>query len=101
DPAMVQAALIQANIRANASQVAKHDISVSPMSSSAIMTLTVTDKSPQVALGLSKALATVVVNQLNQLGVKGNPELVALAKTHSQLVTRRDQLQSELSQSGT
>jgi hypothetical protein len=101
DPAMVQAALTQANIRANASQVAKHDISVSPMSSSAIMILTVTDKSPQVALGLSKALATVVVNQLNQLGVKGNPELVALAKTHSQLVTRRDQLQSELSQSGT
>jgi capsular polysaccharide biosynthesis protein len=97
DPAMVQAAIRQAKVGRNAEQVAKHDISVGPLSSSAIMAITVTDKSPQVALALSSTLATAVVNQLNQLGVKGNPELVALAQTHAQLVARRDQLQSQLS----
>lgn len=96
DPAMVQQALRQAKISRNAAQVAKHDISVAPAGSSAIMGITVTDKSPQVAQALSGTLATAVVDQLNQLGVKGNPELVSLAKTHSQLVTRRDELQKKL-----
>ena len=96
DPAMVQQALRQAKISRNASQVAKHDISVAPAGSYAIMGITVTDKSPQVAQALSATLATGVVDQLNQLGVKGNPELLSLAKTHSQLVTKRDQLQKAL-----
>lgn len=100
DPVMVQTALRQAKINRNPEQVAKHDISVGPLSSSAIMAITVTDKSPQVALALSGTLATAVVNQLNQLGVKGNPELAALAVTHAQLVTRRDQLQSQLNTVG-
>ena len=100
-PEQVQQALTAANISgADVLQIAKHEISVSPMSSSAIMIITVTDKNPQVALDLSRALAPVVVNQLNQLGVSSNPELAALAKTHSQLVTRRDQLQSQLTASG-
>ena len=96
DPALVQQALRQAKISRDASQVAKHDISVAPAGSSAIMGITVTDKSAHVAQALSGTLATAVVDQLNQLGVKGNPELVSLAKTHSQLVTRRDQLQKSL-----
>jgi capsular polysaccharide biosynthesis protein len=100
DPALVGAAIRQAKLSKNAVQVAKHDITVSPMSSSAIMAITVTDKSPQAALALSGTLATAVVNKLNQLGVKGNPELVALGKTHAELVSRRDQLQSALSQVG-
>lgn len=100
DPALVQAAIRKAKISRDATQVAKHDISVSPRSSSAIMAITVTDKSPQAALALSGTLATAVVNQLNQLGVKGNPELVALSQTHTQLVNRRDQLQSELGKTG-
>ncbi|MGH3263499.1 MAG: hypothetical protein ACRDNS_16065, partial [Trebonia sp.] len=45
-------------------------------------------------------LATAVVNQLNQLGVKGNPELTSLAKTHAQLAARVDHLQSELKTTG-
>jgi hypothetical protein len=101
DPALVQAAISQAKVSRNAVQVAKHDISVSPLSSSAIMAITVTDKSRRVALALSVTLATAVVNQLNQLGVKGNPELASLSKTHAQLVARRDQLQSELNTVGT
>jgi capsular polysaccharide biosynthesis protein len=100
DPVLVHAAISQAKISRNADQVAKHNISVRPLSSSAIMAITVTDKSPQVAVALSGALATAAVNKLNQLGVKGNPELVALAQTHAQLVARRDQLQSELSTTG-
>jgi capsular polysaccharide biosynthesis protein len=100
DPAIVQQALRQAKISRNAAEVAKHDISVAPAGSSAIMGITVNDKSPQVAHALPGPLATAVVNQLNQLGVKGNPELVSLAKTHSQLVTKRDQLQKALAGSG-
>jgi hypothetical protein len=100
DPAMVQAAITQAKVGRNAVQVAKHDISVGPLSSSAIMAITVTDKESHVALALSGALATAVVNQLNQLGVKGNPELATLDTTHAQLVSKRDGLQSELAKVG-
>jgi hypothetical protein len=96
DPALVQAALSQAKVNRNATLVAKHDISVSPLSSSAIMAITVTDKSPQVALALSKTLANAVVNDLNELGVNGNPELAALAKTNAELAARKNQLLTEL-----
>jgi hypothetical protein len=99
-PEQVQKAITRSHVRADALQVAKHEITVSPMSSSAIMTVTVTDKDPLVALNLARALAPVVVDQLNQLGVASNPELAALAKTHAQLVTRRDKLQSKLANDG-
>jgi capsular polysaccharide biosynthesis protein len=100
DPAMVQQALTQAKVSRDASQVAKHHVSVTPMSTSAIMAITVTDKDPQVALAVSTSLATAVVNQLNQLGVKGNPELASLSQTHAQLVSRATQLQSQLNTVG-
>jgi capsular polysaccharide biosynthesis protein len=100
DPALVQSAMSQAKVSRNATQVAKHEISVSPMSSSAIMTITVTDKSPQVALALSGTLATAVVNQLNELGVKDNPLLVQLSKTNAELQARRDHLLTELNTAG-
>jgi capsular polysaccharide biosynthesis protein len=96
DPALVQAVIIQAKLSRNATQVAKHDISVSQVSSSAIMAITVTDKTRQAALALSSALATAVVNQLNVLGVKDNPELASLSKTNAELVTKRNQLLAEL-----
>jgi capsular polysaccharide biosynthesis protein len=95
-PALVQAAISQAKISRNATQVAKHDIAVSPLSSSAIMAITVTDKSPQAALALSGTLATAVVNQLNELGVKDNPLLAQLSKTNVELQARRDHLLSQL-----
>ncbi len=101
DPVTVQAALTQAKVNRDASQVAAHDVSVTPMSTSAIMSITVTDKDPQAALAISTSLATAVVNQLNQLGVKGNPELAQLSQIHAGLVSRTSQLQSELSASGT
>jgi len=93
----VQGALSQVKVNRNAAQVARHEVSVSPLGSSAIMVLTVTDPSPKVAMALAGSLANAVVNQLNELGVKDNPELAALAKTSSALGTRRNQLLTELS----
>jgi hypothetical protein len=96
DPALVQTAIEAAGVSRNATQVARHEIAVTPLSSSAIMTLTVTDPSAQVAIALARALASAVVSQLNQLGVKDNPELASLGKTNDQLTARRSQLLSEL-----
>ncbi len=96
DPGLVHQVISQLKLNRDAIQVAKHHVTTSPSSSSAIMMLTVTDAHPQAAISLATALATAVVNQLNELGVKGNPELAALAKTDEQLSSRRDQLLSEL-----
>lgn len=97
DPSLVQKAINQAQVSRDATQVARHEIAVAPLGSSAIMVLTVTDPSPQVAIALAKSLADWIVYQLNQLGIKDNPELAALSKTSSQLATRRNQLLSQLS----
>ena len=61
---------------------------MTPLGSSAIMVLTVTDPSPQVAMALAGSLANSVVSELNQLGIKDDPELATLGKTNSQLVSQ-------------
>ena len=96
DPALVQDAISEARVTRDANQVARHEISVATLGDSAIMVLTVTDPSAQVATALATSLANWVVFQLNQLGVKDNPELAALSKTSSQLATRRNQLLSQI-----
>jgi capsular polysaccharide biosynthesis protein len=96
DPGLVQQVISQVRVNRDAIQVAKHHVTISPSSSSAIMMMTVTDSVPGVAIELATALATAVVNELNQLGVKDNPLLAALSKTSVQLTARRDQLLSEL-----
>ena len=95
-PAQVGTAISQAKVNRDAVQVARHEISVTPLGSSAIMVLTVNDRSPQVAVALAGSLANNVVSELNQLGIKDNPELAELNKTNSQLVGRRNQLLSQL-----
>jgi capsular polysaccharide biosynthesis protein len=95
-PAAVQAAITQAKVNRSVTQVAKHEIAITPLSSSAIMVMTVTDASPQVAVALAGALAHVVVDQLNQLGIKDNPELAQLGQANAQLNIRRNQLLTEL-----
>jgi hypothetical protein len=95
-PAQVQTAISQAKVNRDAVKVARHEISVASLGSSAILVLTVTDPSPQVAVALAGSLAKNVVNELNQLGIKDNPELATLNKTNSQLVSRRNQLLSQL-----
>jgi capsular polysaccharide biosynthesis protein len=97
DPGLVQQVISQIKVNRDAIQVAKHHVTISPSSSSAIMMMTVTDPVPGVAIELATALATAVVNQLNELGVKDNPLLAALSKTSVQLTARRDQLLSQLS----
>jgi capsular polysaccharide biosynthesis protein len=78
DPALVQAALTKAKVNRNASQLARHNVSVTPVGTSAIMDVTVTDQAPQVALATSASLATAVVNQLNQLSTGTGAALVSL-----------------------
>ncbi len=95
-PAVVQTAITQAKVNRSAPHVAKHEIAVTSLSASAIMQVTVTDRSRPVALALAGSLATAVVNQLNELGVQGNPELAVLNKTASDLSSRRSQLLKEL-----
>ena len=96
DPALVQSAIKEAKVSRDATQVAQHEISVAPLGSSAIMVLTVTDPSGPAAMALARSLADWIVFQLNQLGIKDNPELAALGKTSSALATRRNQLLSQL-----
>jgi len=97
DPGLVGTVLSRAKINLSAGEVARHDITVTPLSSSAIMKIAVTNTNRQQAVDLAGLLANAVVIQLNNLGVKDNPELAALAKTHNQLAARRDQLLAQLS----
>jgi capsular polysaccharide biosynthesis protein len=78
DPAMVQAALTQAKASRDASAVAKHNVSVTPVGTSAIMDVSVTDEDPQVALAVSNSLATAVVGQLNHLSTGTGAAVVSL-----------------------
>ena len=95
-PALVRSVINQAKVNRNATQLAKHEISVTPLGSSAIMALTVTDRSSPVAVALAGSLAHAVVNELNQLGINDNPQLAALSKTSAQLAARRNELLREL-----
>jgi hypothetical protein len=95
-PALVGTAISQAKVNRDAVRVARHEISVAPLGSSAIMVLTVNDPSPRVAVALAGSLANSVVTELNELGIKDDPELAALSKTNSQLVSRRNQVLSQL-----
>lgn len=96
DPVTVRQAITAAGIKRDSITVAKNDVSVSPLGSSAVMVLTVTDPSRPAAVKLAGSLATVVVNQLNQLGVQDNPELSKLNASILQLTDRRNKLVSEL-----
>ncbi len=96
DPAVVRQAITAAGVERDATQVARHEISVTPLGTSAVMALTITDRSQPVVLRLATALADVVVNQLNQLGIKDNPELSALNKSIVQLTAKRNMLVAQL-----
>jgi hypothetical protein len=96
DPAIVRQAITAAGVNRNATQVARHEVSVTPLGTSAVMSLTITDPNRTVALRLTGELADAVVNQLNQLGIKDNPELSALNKSIVQLTTKRNKLVNEL-----
>ena len=96
DPAVVQQAINAAGVNRDASQVARHEVSVTPLGTSAVMALTITDRSQPVAVRLAGTLADVVVDQLNQLGIRDNPELSALNKSIAALTATRDALVAQL-----
>ncbi len=91
-PALVQQAITATGVSRNATQVARRDVAVAPLGSSAVMLITVTDASRQVAIKLAGSLATVVVNELNQLGTRSNPQLSALNQATVKLTAQRDKL---------
>jgi capsular polysaccharide biosynthesis protein len=99
-PQVVQNAIRSAGVHLNATKVAQHQISTAALNSSAVVTITVTDSSPSVAIRLSRALATQVVDQLNQLGSQTTQQLQQLTQQQSQLEARRNSLLKALSAAG-
>ena len=96
DPPLVRQAITAAGVDRNPAQVARHEISVTPLGTSAVMALTITDPGREAALRLAGSLANVVVGQLNQLGIADNPELSSLNKSVVQLTVKRDKLVTKL-----
>lgn len=96
DPATVQKAITAAGVQRDSLGVARNAVSVSPLGSSAVMVLTVTDPSRPAAVKLAGSLANAVVNQLNQLGIQDNPELSKLNASILTLTKRRNKLVSQL-----
>ena len=95
-PALVRAAIAAAGVNRDPTQVARRDVAVTPLGSSAVMLITVTDPSKSAAIKMAGALANLVVDELNQLGTRSNPQLAALNKTNLRLTTERDQLIKKL-----
>lgn len=99
NPAIVRKAISDAHVQRDALTVARHHVSVTPLGTSAVMQVTLTDPSRSVALRLDTALANEVVAKLAGLGIQSNPQLAVLAKTNQQLTTQRDKLIAQLSAS--
>jgi capsular polysaccharide biosynthesis protein len=95
-PTVVQVAIKKAGVNRNALDVARHEVAVTSLSSSAIVTVTVTDPSRPVAIRLSRSLANAVVNVLNGLGTQSSLQLASLARQRLQLDTSRARLLAKL-----
>jgi hypothetical protein len=91
-PAVVRSAITASGVNRNAVSVARHEVSATTLSSSAIIALTVTDPSRPVAVRLSRALATAVVDNLN--GSTG--QIAALSRQWQQLTAARDRVLRQL-----
>ncbi|MBX5475220.1 MAG: hypothetical protein IRZ20_09430, partial [Thermoleophilia bacterium] len=65
-------------------QIARHDVGVAPLGTSAVLSLTVTDRDPKVAAALSTALARVVIRA--RLGVTNGHLPSALAALDRRIV---------------
>jgi capsular polysaccharide biosynthesis protein len=96
-PAQVQTAITTANADRNALTVARHHITVTSLGTSAVLSITVTDRSPQVAIRLTNALAGGVVSKLNGLGTQSASQLALLADQASQLTAEKAKLLHQLS----
>lgn len=95
-PGTVQQALARTNLRLDPTQVARHDVKVTPVGSSAVMQIAVTAGSRSTAITLATALANVTVTDLNELGTQYNPQLNTLYQASRQLNRTRSKLNAEL-----
>ena len=95
-PAVVQAAMRAVNADGNAQTVARHEVTVSALGSSVIMTVTVTDPSPLFAVRVARSLAGDVVAALNGLGTQSSQQIAALTRQRNQLNATRDSLLHQL-----
>ena len=95
-PSIVQTAINAAGVQRNALDVARHEVAVTSLGSSAVVTLTVTDPSQYVAGRLARSLAAGVVTALNGLGTQSSQNLAALARQRQQLEATRGTLLKQL-----
>jgi hypothetical protein len=95
-PAVVQKAINAAGADRSAIDVARHEIAVTSVSSSAIVTMTITDPSRQVAASLVRSLAINVVNVLNGLGTQSSQQLAALGAQRTALNATRGHLLQQM-----
>jgi hypothetical protein len=96
-PAIVQHAINVAGVNRNAVYVARHEVSTTTLSSSAIVALTVTDANPTVAVRLVKTLSDAVVGGLDGVGIQGNQQLANLSRQWDQLTATRARLIRQIS----
>jgi len=94
-PEVVRNAITAAHAGRNPGFVARHRISASSVGSSAIVALTVTDRSRAVATRLAAALAVAVVRDLNRLA-QSSVQLSALTKQEHHLTRERGRLLARL-----
>jgi hypothetical protein len=96
-PQVVRRAIAKApGVDRNAEFVARHEITATSLSSSAVVAITVTDRSRAVAISLSRSLAGEIVKFLNQLGTQSSSQLATLTQQRNQLNATRHTLVKEL-----
>ena len=95
---VVQSAVAAAGVDRNAADVARRQVAVTAVGSSGVVAVAVTDRDPQVALRLTEALATAIVDNVNTASVGSSSQLATLQSQQSQLSQSRDSLIGELAQ---
>jgi capsular polysaccharide biosynthesis protein len=96
NPELVASAIQAAHVGRNADEVAAREIAARSVGSSAVVSLTVTDPDPQVAVRLAASLAHGVVRQLNELSSSYTAELATLNAQNAALTGQRNSLLSQL-----
>jgi capsular polysaccharide biosynthesis protein len=102
---VVKAAVAKAQLPRNPAVVAAHNIAASRLSSSAVVSLTVTDPTRAGAISLAEALAPKVVDAINQLSLQQTAPLVAQVDQQRDALTKNriaiaDQLNKNLTAPG-
>lgn len=97
-PSVVQQAINAVGVNRNAVFVARHDITATSLSSSAVVAITVTDPDRAVAISLSRSLANGIVKVLNGLGTQSSSQLASLGRQRTQLKATQHSLVKQLAQ---